>query len=217
MLRIETHPTVPPRGLLTATVREDLGQSSPSDRRIERSVEDATAAGEGVSPGKWVYRDYFERITLNRSTQRLYLQARPIQEVTSVFLDGEEFVEGDGDFEVFPSFLYREDGWRSVAGRLFSPSTIGHDLRPAWEIRYFGGYWLKASMGDTPAGVESIDVEGIHLRRALQEVVRDSWFQGHRNPGNCDKDVPKRSDGPVGIVVPPTALAVFRQEGSLAI
>lgn len=312
MLRIETHPDNPPRGLLTATVREDLGLSSQFDRRIERTVEDATAAGEVVSSGFWVYREFFERIILERSSRRLYLQARPVQSVTSVFLDGQEFIETEGDFEVFPGFLFREDGWHANAHKSHGHSHSGgihfHTGRAGWEVRYFGGYWLPASMGParssfagtlespgTPlvdgavaegattmgikggVGMETIeppdvftvegisgsfrflqpavatvgvipappdgffepaapaggfpdgaalnithgsleiDQQGIHLRRALQEVVRNSWFQGSRNSGNCDTKVPPRADGPVGIIVHPTALAVFRQEGSLSI
>lgn len=313
MLQVVTHPDQSPRGLLTATVREDLVETSQADRRIVRAVEDATAAAEAVSTGNWIYREYIERIRLRRSREILYLEARPVQSVVSVTFDGDPFLESDGDFEIVPSGLYREDGWHGFGhsfhhshtnGSHHDSSVLGHGS--SFEVIYFGGYWLKASMGlargsfagtdenpgsplvdvavleggttmgikggtgeetiapaDTfkvagvtgsfrfrtaavasggvivlqpdgffePAapqggfadgaaieishGVQEIDVHGIHLRNALQEVVQASWFKERRNPGRCKPQDPDRSQGPVGIDIPPSAYSVFSGEGSL--
>ena len=102
MIQVVTPPDDPPRAITTAMARDWLGEPSAEDKRIKLVVEDATASGERMSPGRWVYQEFRERIRLDHPTQYLYLSGRPISTVTSVFFEDESDPIDAEDFEIWP-------------------------------------------------------------------------------------------------------------------
>jgi hypothetical protein len=166
VLRIVTPPTTTPLAIVPADAVARWGGDSA---RVTALVEDATRIGEQIARCRWIYRDY-EALVEDRGDDqgRLWLPVRPVAAVALLHLDddADETVEAgaeDDDFELWPEagVLRRRAGW----------STGG----VPWRVRFTAGYWLPASMGEeVPADAASIDVEGRHVRRAIEEIVQTS-------------------------------------------
>lgn len=165
MLKITTPPAAKPEALDPTAMVGVLEAEASEEPRIQQLIQDATRLAEQLACRRLWYREYEERLE-GDDTDRLYLQARPIASVTSVaFGTDDALVEGTepDEFEVWPEegFLYRQAGW--LAGT------------PGWRCRYFGGFWL-VSMGTAPGGGEvELDVDGGHIRRAIEDIVRLSY------------------------------------------
>lgn len=204
MLRVETAPADPPRAITTASAVRRLGEDASQRASVEALIIEATAWAEKASPGRWVYQEFLERIRLaNPGERMLYLSGRPVASVTSVSFSGDDPLVLDEDFEIWPRGLYNEDGW-SAGGR-------------GWDVRYFGGFWLPASMtGSIPAGAESIEVEGAHLSRATWQIVQAEWARDHRNPVSkaCGPDDKAEGGSSPELKIPPSTLAVLAAEGA---
>lgn len=207
MLRIVTPPAATPLAISPAEAAARWGGDAG---RVEALVADATRLGEQLARRKWVYREY-EAILPGSDDERLYLPVRPIASVSLVHLDTDsdhqvEEGTGDDDFEIWPEvgLLRRRAGW--------------YDGGVPWRVRFFAGWWLPASMTDPkPAGAASIDVEGRHVRRAIEEIVQTSI-----GVDRLDRTV--RSDRlgglasigteyETGVWVPPGALRTLRSLG----
>jgi hypothetical protein len=201
VLQITTPPASTPAALVTATARAWLGADAADDTRIQALIEEATRTAEDIAGRRWIYRVYQERIVLDQWSQWLYLQARPVASVTSVAWSDDALVEGtDSDeFSVWPRGLYMEDGW--IAGR------------PGWLVTYAGGYWLPASMtGTMPTTAQSIDVDGLTLRRAIWEIVHATWERDRRDAtlrGFSKSGASASFAGEGGLVVPPGAVGML--------
>lgn len=204
MLRVETAPTDPPRAITTPSAIRRLGEDAAQTRNVEALIVEATAWAERASPGRWIYQEFLERVRLANDGERmLYLSARPVVSIGSVSFSGDAPLVIDEDFEIWPRGLYNEDGW-AAGGR-------------GWDVRYFGGFWLPASMGDSiPAGAESIDVEGAHLSRATWQIVQAEWPRDHRNPvaEPCSDSDGKKSGASAVLQIPGSTLAVLASEGA---
>lgn len=173
MIRTVTAPSSTPAALATATTRATLGATAGDDAAILALIQEATRQAEIIAARPLVYAVYQERIVLDRPGQQwLYLQARPVSAVTSVAYGTDTALDEGTDpdeFAVWPSGLYREDGWDTG--------------EPGWAVTYAGGYWMPASMsGSKPATAESIDVRGLHVRRAILEIVHATWERDARDP-----------------------------------
>ena len=219
MLQVVTPASSPPRAVVTATARSRLGATAADDALIEQVVEEATRTGERVSGIRWIYRVYQERITLSRATSRLWLNAHPIAAVTSVaFGTSTALTEGTeaSEFAIWPRNIYLENGWD--AGE------------PGWLVTYSAGYWMPPSMGvSIPTGAESIDHEGVHLRRAVWETVQASWTSDEADPNVAEEEMQGEKGGKVRkkyssasgsgsrLVVPTSAAAVFLAEGRIPV
>lgn len=213
MLQVVTAPTSTPAGLLTATYRPRLsGAVAGDDDRILEIIEDLTQEGERLSPGRWVYAVYKEQIVLDNLQTMLYLQARPVASVTSVAFGTATALDAGTDateYAIWPGQgLYRENGWDTG--------------EPGWAVTYAGGYWLP-SMGAAPGSpVADIDVEGVHLRRALWVSLQATWAED-RDPDSRVKSVniagavavttATRNDSG-RLVLPPASAAIFLSEGA---
>lgn len=218
-LQVVTPASSPPRAVVTVTARSRLGATAADDGLIKEVVEDATRTGERVSGVRWIYRVYQERVTLSRATSRLWLNAHPIVAVTSIaFGTSPALTEGaaPNEFAIWPRNLYRENEW--------------HAGDPGWLVTYTAGYWMPPSMtGPIPAGAESIDHEGVHLRRAVWETVQASWTSDEADPNVAEEEMQGQGGGKVRIkyrggngsgsrlVVPASAAAVFLAEGRIPV
>ncbi|HAX82097.1 MAG TPA: hypothetical protein DCY40_05985 [Actinobacteria bacterium] len=164
MLRIVTPPAETPQAIAPADAVARWGGDLT---RVTALVEDATRIGEQIARCRWIYRDY-EALVEGDRDERLWLPVRPVAAVALIHLDGDadETVDAgteDDEYEIWPEdgSLRRRVGWMSGGLR--------------WRVRFTAGYWLPASMaGALPAGAASIDVEGRHVRRAIEEIVQTS-------------------------------------------
>ncbi len=165
MLKITTPPAVTPAALDAAAMVAVLEADATDEPRILDLIRDATRVAERIACRRLWYREY-EQVLEGDDGDRLYLQARPIASVVSVFQVGSDpLTEGADDAEHFEiwgddGFLNRPALWSSCA---------------KWRCRYFGGYWLSSMADPKPAAAPDISIEGRHIRRAIELIVKCSW------------------------------------------
>ena len=221
MLQVTTPTTVTasfwPLIEITSSIRPRLtGASAADDAQILSDAEEIAREGERLatgSPGALYYQTYAELLRLSKSTQRLYLQARPVAAVSSVqFSADEPIVAGTepGEFVVYPGFLYLEDGW--VAGP------------PGWKVTYTGGYWL-ASMGSSPPPELGVFVDAaghdrraLGLRKAAFKALQTGWARDNIADPTLKRlkvsGMEREWNGGDSPIMPPSSVAVFLQEGA---
>ncbi len=202
MIRVTTAPTATPAALVTATVRAQLDATAADDTAIEALIQEATRMGEEIAPRPWVYREYEERIIPREVKTWLYLVARPLSSVTSVAFGTNTAIDEGTDadeFAVWPTALYREDGWDTG--------------EPGWLIKYFAGYDLPSSDDPAPTTAASIDREGLAVRGAIFQIVQATWTT---NPAikRFKKDSAE-TEFFGDVTVPPVAMGVLIREGGL--
>jgi hypothetical protein len=159
LLRVITEPDETPEALAVAGVLALLGASD--EDRVQELIQDATRFAEELACCKLWRRTYEEVVRAEGNDDRLYLSVRPIVSLTTnPALDPDGTPLEDVDFELWweQGFLSHRRAWP----------------RGAWRQTYEAGLWLP-SMGDNTDGDPDIAVQGRQIRRAIEEIVVNSY------------------------------------------
>ncbi len=163
-LRVTAPPAETPEALDVTATATLLGSSDIT--AVQSLIQGVTDLAEQIVGRPLWYRGY-EEIQSADGTDRLYLRARPIAEVTLVQRGDETaLVEGtDADeYQVWTTqgFLESECKWA--------------EGRPHWTVQYTGGYWLPSMpTGTLPTGAVTLAEGAPRLQQALSSMVELSF------------------------------------------